>query len=171
MSIRLDLDVPALERLIGGDTEIEISLRRGIVEEFAKRHLIAVVKDEAFKDFLDRESKIARAALDAAFVQHIGTIKERGYTTEVVNISAAVKAAIEAEAARRFDKYIADSVERVWKEKCEPKLESWLDRLLIRHVSEAVEKRVKEHQADTVNKLVDERLAKAAVAMREAARA
>ncbi len=37
--MKVELNLPALERLIGGDTEIELALRQQIVHEFTKRHL------------------------------------------------------------------------------------------------------------------------------------
>jgi hypothetical protein len=43
----------ALERLIGGDTELEIDLRRTIVQEFTNKHLKALSKEiinECYKD-------------------------------------------------------------------------------------------------------------------------
>lgn len=47
--MRMELTLPALERLLGGDTEIEVGVRRQVVEEFAKRHLKAILNDQAFK--------------------------------------------------------------------------------------------------------------------------
>lgn len=37
--ISMTLTLPALERLLGGDSELEIQLRHQVVENFAKRHL------------------------------------------------------------------------------------------------------------------------------------
>ena len=37
--MKIILDLPALERLIGNDTEIEVELRNSIVQAFAKKHL------------------------------------------------------------------------------------------------------------------------------------
>ena len=41
--------VEAVERLIGGDETMELSLRNSIVQEFAKRHLKAIANDVGFK--------------------------------------------------------------------------------------------------------------------------
>ena len=46
--MRLELNLPALERLIGNDTELELNLRRNIVNEFAKRHLKSLVDEDMF---------------------------------------------------------------------------------------------------------------------------
>ena len=37
--MRMDLSLPALERLIGGDSEIEVHIRQQIVDNFAKQYL------------------------------------------------------------------------------------------------------------------------------------
>lgn len=42
--MKLVLNVATLERLIGGDSEVEVELRKNIVHEFGKRHLAAVAK-------------------------------------------------------------------------------------------------------------------------------
>ncbi len=39
----------ALERLIGGDTELEFEIRRNVVEDFAKKHLRSLVDTELMK--------------------------------------------------------------------------------------------------------------------------
>lgn len=43
--MKVTLTVPALERLIGGDTELEVEIRKNIVYAFSQRHLSAVAKE------------------------------------------------------------------------------------------------------------------------------
>ena len=43
MSIKIGLDTAALERLIGGDSEIEFKLRSSIVQHFAQRAYIQFI--------------------------------------------------------------------------------------------------------------------------------
>lgn len=47
--MHVSLTLPALERLISGETEIEVHLRQQIVEKFAEKHLKAIVNREAWK--------------------------------------------------------------------------------------------------------------------------
>lgn len=42
----IQLNLPALERLIGGDSEIELELRHQVVENFAKQHLKPLINDK-----------------------------------------------------------------------------------------------------------------------------
>ena len=54
MSIKIQINsLAALERLIGGDSELEIELRQSVVEAFARKHLKVVVNSEVFKEAVD----------------------------------------------------------------------------------------------------------------------
>lgn len=64
--IKLQLDKDALERLIGRDSQVEIDLRSGIVQNFAKKYLKAVAQSELMckaqdyvREHLRKELKIA----------------------------------------------------------------------------------------------------------------
>ena len=51
MSIKIQINsLEALERLIGGDSELEIDIRNSVVQEFAKKHLKALAQNFCFKD-------------------------------------------------------------------------------------------------------------------------
>lgn len=93
-----------------------------------------------------------------ALREHVGTYKDRGFHTEAVTLSEATRASIEAEAMRRFQKLIEDVVSKVWTEKCEPKLEPWIDRLLIGCVSTRVKEAVEKLSGDTIKSAVQARL-------------
>lgn len=47
--MKLTLNTESLERLIGGDTQIEFEIRQQIADEFAKRHLKSLINTEAMK--------------------------------------------------------------------------------------------------------------------------
>lgn len=47
--IIINLGLDAINRLIGGDSEVEIELRNTVVQQFARRHLKPVVNTEAFR--------------------------------------------------------------------------------------------------------------------------
>lgn len=54
--VRVQLNLPALERLLGGDTEMEAGLRTQIVREFCKKHLERLALHEALQ-LLDKEGR------------------------------------------------------------------------------------------------------------------
>ena len=47
--MKVSLTLPALERLIAGDTEIEVEILQQIAEQFAKRHLKTILNDATWK--------------------------------------------------------------------------------------------------------------------------
>ena len=47
--MKVSLTLPALERLIAGDTAIEVEIRQQIAEQFAKRHLKTILNDATWK--------------------------------------------------------------------------------------------------------------------------
>lgn len=61
----------ALERLIGGDTEVEIEIRNNIVQSFAKKHLKAIANDTVFAkvshDVRTASETVAREQTTQAF--------------------------------------------------------------------------------------------------------
>lgn len=66
MKIQIN-SLAALERLIGGDTDVEIEIRNSIVQEFAKKHLkcIANKVDDMLKKFVEElNAKTAQELLD-----------------------------------------------------------------------------------------------------------
>ncbi len=151
MSIVLRLDVPALERLLAGDTAVEVSLRSGIVQEFAKRHLVAVLRDKEFKAFLDAETTIAHRGLEAMLHEHVGKIKreEANYRSwDHVVLSGTMQKRIDEEVEIRIGKIIYEAADRIFKS-----FETRIDRL----INARLDFLTNEH----VTKLVRERLAKA----------
>jgi len=54
--MKLQLTLPALERLLGGDSELEAELRYNIVEQFTKKHIKTILNDETFKK-IEKEFK------------------------------------------------------------------------------------------------------------------
>ena len=47
--MKLTLNAPALERLLGGDTELEVALKHQIVDNFAKHHLKKLINDGTWR--------------------------------------------------------------------------------------------------------------------------
>ena len=76
-TITLSLNRPALERLIGNDTQLEVELRHQVVEEFAKRHLKEVVQSEIFERVLKAALQEVDAAALTAVKQAQKLVEER----------------------------------------------------------------------------------------------
>ena len=151
--IQLRLDVPAVERLIGGDTQVEVELRQGVVDAFCKRHINAVIKDKNFKDFLGVEARVAREAMEAAITAHVAEKKVGRYGHETWELRGDTKKAVEVEAALQVSAIVKKLVDEAWKA-----YEADIDRKITYYLNDALHAKVaevvKKVSADLVNDLV-----------------
>ncbi len=70
--MKLSLSLPALERLIGGDNQIEIELRQQIAEKFAERHLKCLLNDTMLGQVQQKVTQFANGQI-AALIADIGS--------------------------------------------------------------------------------------------------
>lgn len=165
MPIVIQLNYPALERMLGGDTELEIKLRHQIVEEFIKKRLKGLVnnqalqavekqvKDEAFKEAEELVGKIIQEK----------TYFNTKYSVLLTNhVKSLIKSTVETtvrEATERYTKQfndnIADTVER-------------LKRHFFSYVTERVQKSLDEEIDKQVQAEIQRRLSTAAAMKPEA---
>jgi len=75
--MHVSLTLPALERLIGGETEIEVHLRQQIVEKFAEKHLKAIVKSEAWKAAYTQWQAELEAAVSKILQEYIASQQDK----------------------------------------------------------------------------------------------
>lgn len=163
MSVNIRLDVPALERLIGGDTEIEVELRKGVVEAFAKHHLTAVLKDEAFARYLSQERETLRTALNALIAEHIGTMKREPYGTfghhDVVYLTDEMKTALGVEAEKRISEIVRKKVDEVWARR---------EQKIVGEIYTRIAEKVDRLTESVIQEQVKDRLAKVAASLKGA---
>jgi hypothetical protein len=107
--MKLSLNLPALERLLGGDTEVEVELRDQIVSQFMKRHLPEVVKGETYYKTLTE----LRAVLEEAVREEVGQLSSGGWsvTNEGHRVRGEIKQVIEAEAYKAVNAAVAKAVD------------------------------------------------------------
>lgn len=77
--VGLHLSRPALDRLIGGDSEIEVKLRQGVVEDFCNRKLKSLVNEESIKKACGEIEKKLHEAVTATAHLIFGEIFGRGW--------------------------------------------------------------------------------------------
>jgi len=86
--VKLVLSVPVLERLIGGDTEIEVEIRKNIVGEFAKRHLVAVARE------IVKDVQTAKTIIKDEMLKELGTARIQGFSGERYELSSELRETI-----------------------------------------------------------------------------
>lgn len=158
MSVKLQINSrEALERLIGGDSELEVELRNSIIQDFANRHLkgLAMVYNEAhFKALTDTVYKEMKAKFQDEYGLRVVTEKgPYSYSTpkQVLHLKdetkAQLKALIETETMGQvatISKSIVDNLLPSIMETVEKQVNLVVDRLTKDEVKRQVDKRVKE---------------------------
>lgn len=68
MSFKIQINsLPALERLIGGDNELEVGIRDAIVQDFSKKYLKNVVAEEAMQKYVKQLDDSIRTEAEKTF--------------------------------------------------------------------------------------------------------
>ena len=76
----LQLNAKALERVIGGDTEVEIGIRQAIVHEFSKRHLKGIIGEPALVKIADELRNDVKRAADKIYSDYfVNYSSAKGY--------------------------------------------------------------------------------------------
>lgn len=147
--VRVSLSLPALERLIGGDAELEVNLRHQIVENFSKAHLQDVVKSEAFKRVLQDLYSVTEQEIR----KEIGQVVNRQWNPSS-QIAQRIKSVLEHEANRLVSelvtqkineqiKYCIQGMEARWAKHIEERVSSTLNSEIDRLVKEEIDRRLK----------------------------
>lgn len=89
----IQLNRPALERLLGNDTELELQLRQQIVEEVTKKHLKGLLTSE----YVNKLAADLRPIITQEMKDYVGSLNwdYKGSGGYVANITAKVKEIIE----------------------------------------------------------------------------
>ena len=149
MSTKITLDGQALERLLGGDTEVEAELRNCVVQEFAKKHLKAIANSEVFQGFVKKEIDKMRLAAELAVNEAIFDTKKDSWNRVVTNgfkeglkkqIAKDVSFAFEQELGRQLNKMIDERLNG-----------------LTETVEGYIDSKVKNYGKYTIDKMVEEK--------------
>ena len=107
MSIKIQINsLDALERLIGGDNELEIEIRSSVVENFTKKHLNTLVNNDLMK-------KTAIGIQNTLTKQFFEEVKD-GWTTKTIlkpEILNKLKDSLEYKAQAELYKIVDTAIE------------------------------------------------------------
>lgn len=143
-------NLEALERLIGGDSEVEIEIRNSVIQNFAEKHLKPLANSPAItstlssiKDAIQNEIKKQCEAQIATF-----TADYYGRTSDV-KLRPEIKAEIDRQVRLMTDSTIQKSVEEATK--------TWADETRIK---KSIESRFECYTLDVINTEIRTRLEK-----------
>lgn len=142
--MRLELNLPALERLIGGDTEIELQLRKQIVQDFAKRHLKEVAETASYEAALEAAKQyINEAAKETFGIENLAT--SHLWPTVGYRLKSMIESLVKETAQKVVDEVLLKTIEyqkTYWSRELRAMVEKAMDRQIEKEVEEGIRKRL-----------------------------
>jgi hypothetical protein len=140
LHVRMDLSLKALERLLGGDTTLEATLRQQVAEQFIKHHLKTIINDALF----ERLKKWAEEELKKVADEAIGVIKNDWYgQTRELTLSYYLKDRLQAAANKLADETIKDRLTK-YKADLLARDATHIEKVVQRALDQDLEKRVQD---------------------------
>lgn len=143
--MKIELNLPALERLIGGDTEIEVALRRQIVEEFAKRHLKEVAEKATYSAALEATKLYVDAVAKEVFDVENLTVNHL-WPTVGYRFKSMIETLVKELAQKYVDAELLKTIEyqkRYWSKEVRVAVENAVAKDIDKVVQEEVQRRLK----------------------------
>ena len=102
--MKLTLDSQALERLLGGDTEIEVVLRTDVANQFADKHLKSLVSSQLISMSKKKVEDMVRSEITGMSAGwNINSISQKYQDLILFTLNSSLKGLIEAEVKRVLD--------------------------------------------------------------------
>lgn len=147
MKIQIN-SLAALERLLGGDTTVEIELRSAIVQEFVKKHLKALAKSAEVTKAVEATQKEVIATAQFGLNASMATFSQTwGGSVQNLKLRPEIMTAINLQVSNMVDRKLSEVVESAISAKLD---NGGLD--------EAVKRRVEYFTEDAVRQKVKARL-------------
>jgi len=102
--------VEALERLLGGDSELEVSLRQSVAVEMASRNLKAVLQDPVYLGILGSLKRDLQSQAEKQIEQEMATITQDRYGSRTFKIKPDILAMIKGEVSGSLFPVITDTI-------------------------------------------------------------
>jgi hypothetical protein len=133
----------ALERLIGGDSEVELEIRNNIVQEFTKKHLKALVNEGSIQKVANAIDKRLRDKAEEIIVDKFG-IESGNYWNSKFTLNDTAKAALNDAADSAFRSHIIRLFAETERRMAERYSEQYISEQITRVVDANVNKRIAE---------------------------
>lgn len=115
MSVNIQLDVPALERLINGDKEMEVKLKDGVILNFVDKKLRGLLKDEHLQTKITELKRDIDKSIDKTVADEIGKMKSVAWNSSYFEFHTEfrdkVRASIQKEIDVMVDAHIRTQIE------------------------------------------------------------
>lgn len=141
----------ALERLLGGSSQMEVDVRNSIVHAFTKKYLKSIALTEPLARAASEVSRHLQISLDAEIALQVGSIKRTYYSTlESVKPNEEIKTAIQAAARDAVEKLIQAAVKEAV---AHIDLKAAVNKTVAAHVDFRVREQMQKLLSDAVKKV------------------
>lgn len=154
--MKLLLDVKALERMIAGDSMVEIEIRNGIVQEFAKRHLKAIASSEELQTLVKGQMETVRVSVEqemSDFFENVtkdpwGRVVRQSFKDHIKNkIQEEARLGIEREISKQITIMVEKRLETL-----SETVTAYCDSILKRYTKYTIDKMVEEKFRKAIEK-------------------
>lgn len=156
-TIKIQLTLPALERLLGGDSALEIELRHQVASQFADKHLKPLINSpelrQAVNDIKEAGAKLVKETLR----KEVFEVRNRGgYATEVKlppEAEEAIKSVVVTQGRALVQQIVVQALDAWTLDKIEALVDLRLQQFIEGAVADMVKLKMKE-KMEEVRKLV-----------------
>ncbi len=152
--MKLTLNVPALERLLGGDTELEVELRQQVAAAFAEKHIELhkkQLKDTVTSEAYTKTLAALREILAEAIKTEVGVLVRTDNWSSALRpeLLAPIKALIEQTTRQAVDSALKTAIddkinyyEGSWRTHIDKKVKEALDKNIEAQIQAEVQRRL-----------------------------
>lgn len=154
--MKLSLNLPALERLLAGNSELEIELRHQVIKNFAKGHLSCLINEE-FSKILNQEMTVVRETIlgeiRKEIASQVGYIKNDTWGYLTAELTAKIKQLVDSHVTKMVQEQIQNTINF----EAQGRVNRWQE-----WVDKKVELALRDNIKQQIDKGIKERLEKAA---------
>lgn len=146
MSVKLQINsLEALERLLGGDSELEIEMRKSIAYDFTTKYLKTLANDPAVQNHMNEARRQLADIVKVAVEKEIGTAKSTNYYPYTVfHFNSQIMEQVNKQITDKVGEFVKTSVANAIDKYCKPEdIAKKIDREIITEIHNRVRDGVK----------------------------
>lgn len=144
--VKIVIDGKALERLLGGDTELEIELKTNIANQFAEKHLKSLVSSQLILATKGKVETMVREEITGSAVGwNINSISNKYQDIILFTLKTALMTLIEAEVKKVIDSgHYKDLVDNFVQREANRIANEWTSGDIEKRIQDAADEKIRE---------------------------
>jgi hypothetical protein len=151
MKIQIN-NLEALERLIGGDTELEIEVRNSVVQDFAKKHLKCIAESPQIMVAVDAAKRAAIEESKKAIEANLGKFSNSGWNSSF-SLNDKIKTEMKFSAERAVGLLVEEKIMDAVKYYIESNSGKYIEKRIEQGINAEIDRRVKEKLQELYKKV------------------